>query len=139
MGWRQRVVRATPLFVGAVFVACLAGCHPIIWRPDLGGAMRLAARENRIVVVAYWSDFNSDCERMEDEVFRSPAVVKLIGGTVPVRLHAPWNRQWAREAGVRSVPSFVAYDPSGRILRRHEGPLDEAGFRAFIVAANLSR
>lgn len=139
MGWRSRVLQATPILMGAALAMSGAGCSPIVWRPDLGGAMRLAARENRIVIAAYWSDFNPDCERMEDEVFRSSGVVELMGGTVPVRLSAPWNRQWAREAGVSTVPSFVAYDPSGKILRRHEGRMDEAGFRAFIVAANLSR
>jgi hypothetical protein len=139
MGWSLRALRMAAILVGAAVGASLAGCHPIVWRPDLGGAMRLAARENRIVIVAYWSDLNRDCERMENDVFRSPAVVELMGGTVPVRLSAMWNRDWAREAGVSTVPSFVAYDPSGKILRRHEGPLDEPGFRAFLVAANLSR
>jgi hypothetical protein len=139
MGWSKRAPRMAAILLGAAFGAALAGCQPIVWRPDLGGAMRLAARENRIVIVAYWSDFNRDCERMDEQVFRSPAVVELMGGTVPVRLPARWNRDWAREAGVSAVPSFVAYDPSGKILRRHEGPLDEPGFRAFLVAANLSR
>jgi hypothetical protein len=115
------------------------GCSRIVWRPDLGGAMQLAARENRIVVVAYWSAINGDCDRMEYEVFASPDVYDTMTGTVPVRLDAWLNKDWARQAQVATVPSFVIYAPNGELLKRHEGSMTEPEFRAFVVAGKLAR
>jgi hypothetical protein len=117
----------------------VSGCaNQLFWRPDLGGAMNLAAREDRFVVVSYWSDFNDDCIRMDQTVFRSPQVLEIMKGTVPVRLIAGFNNEWARQVGVSRPPAFVVYGPEGQLLRRHEGYLDEASFRGFIVAAKLS-
>ena len=128
-----------PRFV-LLLVAAVGGCSPqLMWRPDLGGAAQLAARENRFVVVAYWSALNRDCAEMEQTVFQLKEVISTMAGTVPVRLDARLNRAWARQAGVSRVPSFVVYAPDRRLLRRHEGFMNEATFRGFIVAAKLSR
>ena len=124
------VVSSTSLF---------SGCSRIVWRPDLGGAYDLAARENRIIIVAYWSSFNSDCSTMESEVFTSGDVYDTMAGTVPVRLDSLTNKKWAEQVGVSVVPSFVAIAPDGRILRRHEGYMKEPAFRAFVVAAKMAK
>ena len=135
----SNVWRCVPMALCPVLAITLAGCGTkLVWRPDLGGAMQLATRENRFVVVAYWSALNADCMEMERTVFQSQDVVDIMAGTVPVRLDPLLHKAWAREAGVSRVPSFVVYAPDGRILRRHEGFLDEAAFRGFIVAAKLS-
>ena len=131
--------RYGPLALSLALATPTAGCGAkLVWRPDLGGAMQLATRENRFVVVAYWSALNADCLEMERTVFQSQDVVDIMAGTVPVRLSPVLHKAWAREVGVNRVPSFVVYAPDGRILRRHEGFLDEAAFRGFIVAAKLS-
>ncbi|UCG15298.1 MAG: thioredoxin family protein [Phycisphaerales bacterium] len=133
------VRRCGPMTLCVAVVTTMTGCGTkLVWRPDLGGAMQLASRENRFVVVAYWSALNADCMEMERTVFQSQDVVDIMAGTVPVRLSPMLHKAWAREAGVNRVPSFVVYAPDGRILRRHEGFLDEAAFRGFIVAAKLS-
>ncbi len=139
---RARILRSFAGVVTLTMPVLLSGCGgKIVWRPDLGGAMDLAAREDRIVIVAYWSTFNRDCMKMDQTVFRSDRVVEVMAGTVPVRLDAAFsqNQAWAREVGVGRIPSFVAYGPTGALLRRHEGYLEEAAFRAFVVAARLSQ
>lgn len=133
--------RITPLtrLVLLSLASLLSGCaNQLFWRPDLGGAMNLAAREDRIIVVSYWSDFDDDCIRMDQTVFRSPQVLETMKGTVPVRLIAGFNNEWARQAGVSRPPAFVVYGPDGRLLRRKQGYMDEGTFRGFIVAAKLS-
>jgi thiol:disulfide interchange protein len=108
------------------------------WRPDLGGAMRLAAQRNTIVVAAYWSTFNKDCQQMEDEVFTHPDVVATLKSTIPVRLEAWSNKDFAKTYSLRTVPSFVVFAPDGRVLRVTEGFLNEGRFRGMIEAARLS-
>jgi hypothetical protein len=115
-----------------------AGCAGPAWRPDLGGALRLAARDNRVVVVAYWSDFDADCRRMDSEVFTNSKVRATLQTTIPVRLSAALNRSFAEQHGLTGVPAFVVFAPDGRVLRKTQGYLNEGRFRGFVEAARLS-
>jgi len=114
------------------------GCSNTVWRPDLGGAMRLAAERNQIVVVQYYSPFNGDCWRMEDEVFTVPEVEQSLRTVIPVRINALLDRSFEREFGLAIIPSFVAIAPDGAELRRASGYLDADRFRAFVDLSRLS-
>jgi len=113
------------------------GCSQVFWRPDLGGAMRLAAERNQIVVVAYWSALNEDCIKMEEDVFRNREVVRCLNGTVPVKLSALTSQRFADEYGLTIVPSFVLFAPGGQVLRVAQGYMDESRFRGMVEAARL--
>ena len=122
----------------AVVLPALGGCAGPAWRPDLGGALRLAAREDRIVVVAYWSDWDADCRRMDREVFALPKVQETLETTIPVRLPSAFNRSFAERLGFTAVPAFAVFAPDGRLLRKTQGYLNEGRFRGFVEAAKLS-
>jgi hypothetical protein len=115
-----------------------SGCSTVHWRPDLGGALRMAGERNTIVVVAYWSTFNKECWDMETQVFTHPDVETALRSTIPVRLDAWSNKKFAEEYGVRKVPTFIIFAPDGRVLRTSEGFLNEGRFRGMIEAARLS-
>lgn len=124
-----------------ILLFCLVlatGCSEVRWRPDLGGAMRLAAERNQMVLVAYWSALNPDCQRMEREVFTNPAVREALRGAIPVRLDALLNRRFAETYGLRTVPSFIIFAPDGRILRTAEGYADEGRFRGIIESSRFA-
>ncbi|MHC4093784.1 MAG: hypothetical protein ACYSVY_26515, partial [Planctomycetota bacterium] len=70
----------------ALLLVGVGGCSDIIWRGDLGGAQRQAAKDGRLVLVYYGSAFNQDCARMDRTVFRSREVIDTMAGTIPVRL-----------------------------------------------------
>lgn len=122
----------------AVLPIVISGCGGPFWRPDLGGAMRLAAEQRRMVLVAYWSPFNDGCARMERDVFSLKEVQETMLETILVRLNASTNRKFAEEHGLHAVPSFVIFAPDGRTLRVAQGFLNEGRFRGFIQAARLS-
>lgn len=117
----------------------LTGCGGIHWRPDLGGALRQASRTNRLVVVAYWSAFDSQCRDMERDVFSLPEVHDSLAQTVPVRLASWSNRKFAETYGLSKVPSFVVLAPDGRMLRVVQGYVSEGRFRGMIAAAWLNQ
>ncbi|MFQ5491019.1 MAG: hypothetical protein ACE5GE_09885 [Phycisphaerae bacterium] len=117
----------------------LGGCGEIIWRGDLAGAQRQASRDGRLVVVYYSALLNRDCQIMDSRVFLNGDVIKTLAGTIPVRLEAAWHRRWADQLGIRQIPSFVIYGQDGKAIRIRQGPMDEAQFRAFIVAGKLNR
>lgn len=124
---------------GVVCLACcLTGCSEIRWRPDLGGALRLAAERNQVVVVQVWSPFNSECVRMEEEVFSRKEVKETMLSVIPVRLDAAFNRRFQEDYGLYGIPSFAVFGPDGSLLRSTNGFMDEGRFRAFVEVSRLS-
>jgi len=121
------------------FLIGTCGCGQIIWRGDLGGAQRQAAKDGRLVLVYYGSPLNSDCARMDRTVFSTPEVIDTMAGTIPVRLDPLWHRRWARRLGIGRVPSFVIYGPDGQVINIRQGAMNEAQFRAFVVGGKLNR
>ncbi len=117
----------------------LSGCSRIPWRPDLGGALRQAARTNRLVVVAYWSDFDAQCQEMDRDVFSLQEVRDSLAETIPVRLASWANRKFADSYGITKVPSFVVMGPNGQVLRILQGYVSEGRFRGMIEAAKLNQ
>lgn len=116
----------------------LSGCSQVRWRPDLGGAMRLAGRTNRMVFVTYWSAFNAECARMDREVFSQEDVAASVNTAIPVRLDAVFNRSFARETGIGEPPAIVILAPDGRVLRTLNGYADEGRVRGAIEAARFA-
>ena len=133
----QWLLRVTFL-VAMLCTLSTTGCGKIFWRPDLGGAMRLAAEQNRVVILAFWSPLNRDCIRMSWEVFSREEVQESLRGTIPVRVDALFSSKLREEYGLRVVPSFIAFGPDGSILKVATGYLNEARFRGFVEAAKLS-
>lgn len=122
----------------AVFTAWLCGCGAPLWRPDLGGAQRLAAERNQVVIVQVYSPFSADCWRMANEVFADPDVQQSLRTVIPVRINALWDNGFRRDHGLVAIPSFVALAPDGTELRQAGGYLDADGFRAFVELSKLS-
>ncbi len=116
-----------------------AGCSQVFWRPDLGGAMRLAAERNQIVFVAYWSMFDEECNRMDERVFTHPDVVRSLRSTINVKLPSLTNKDFATRYGLPGPPAFVLFAPDGRVLRIESGYLNEGRLRGIIESARLVR
>jgi len=123
--------------LAAAVLLSAGGCSRVFWRPDLGGALRLAAERNQIVVVSYWSVLDADCIRMDDQVFRNKDVVDCLRNTIPVRLSALTSQKFAEDCGLTMVPAFVIFGPDGQILRTAQGYMNEARFRGMVEAARL--
>ena len=121
-----------------LLLASSVACNTVRWRANLRGAFREAAEDGRMVVVWYWQPLNNDCRTMDRTVFRTEEVLKQMQTTVPVRLHADFSKKWAAENGIAQVPSFIAYTPEGKFLRRREGIMDADQFLAFLAVARLS-
>jgi thiol:disulfide interchange protein len=131
----RRTLGATATIALGLFCT---GCSQVFWRPDLGGAMRMAGQRNQVVLVAYWSALNEDCMRMDREVFTDDQVVETLRGVVPVKLSTLTSQRFAEDYGLTTVPSFVIFGPEGQVLRTSAGYMDEASFRGMVQAAKMS-
>jgi thiol:disulfide interchange protein len=105
----------------------------------LGGALRQASRTNRLVVVAYWSAFDAQCQEMDRDVFSTQEVHDSLADTIPVRLASWSNRKFAESYGITQVPSFVVLGPDGRVQRIMQGYMSEGRFRGMIEAVKLNQ
>jgi hypothetical protein len=122
-----------------VLAATCPGCSDVIWRPDMDGAKRDAANDGRVVLVYYASQMNRNSVQMDTTVFRDPAVIDAMSGTIPVRVDALFYKGWAEELGITEIPAFAVYGPDGSLIGLRQGLMNEAQFRAFVIGSKLSK
>ena len=135
----MRIIRCclVPLFV---CIPIWSGCAGPQWNMDATRAARLAARENRPVLVYYRSGVCRFCARMEREVFTNPEVLERLDDFVLLRRDFGLWREEAKNFGVTGTPGFVARRPNGtRIGAPVVGHMSAAEFRAFLAAARLQK
>lgn len=127
---RLPLVLATALILGACADPPEARTSPpagpvregeIAWLTDYRSAMDSAAAQDRPVIIDFYTDWCTFCQRMDREAFRDPEVVGEAKGFVMLKVNAEKDRALASRFGVRAYPHFVFLSPSGRTLRSVEG------------------
>lgn len=103
-----------------------------IWNdPDKG--LKIAAEENKRVLVYIWSRYCTFCARMEREVFPNETVRQTIFKYyVPVVIDIDSKREMAYKYGATLTPTFIFLDKNGNILGRSIGYKDASRFNSLL-------
>ena len=64
------------------------------WVENLSEGMRLAAQQQKLVLVHFWTETCEPCRRLETYVFPHPQVIEAMAANyVPVKINARSNRE----------------------------------------------
>ena len=125
-----RHIIATALLV----VACQQGTkaqETMPWAPTIEVARQVAARQNQLVLVHFWSRACAPCIRLEQTVFNDPKVAHSIGRDyVPVKVNVDDFPATAGQFGIERMPTDVVMTSDGQILSRGDSPGTPAEFIA---------
>lgn len=129
------MARSMAAVTAAVGLVVLAACLPADDGPwfdgDLAAARRAAAERDTLVMLELRTDWCSWCRRLDTDTFSEPAVRRLLGDLVAVRLDAEGEgRALARELGVEAYPTIVFSDAGGAEVDRIVGFLPPDRFVA---------
>lgn len=127
------------VLVGLVLLCLFAprlvvGAEPAIpWRTDFEAALREAEERNLPLILHFYADWCMPCQKMESTVFGTDAVRKLLRTHfVSAKLNSEKNQHLVRAYGFEILPTDLVIDPrNGRLLARHSGYLDQAGYLNF--------
>lgn len=127
-GWGRWVPAVFVLvLIGVYFVAQRQVEPPPEWGHDFEKAMASAAKEDRPVVAAFYSEGCPPCAAMDRSVLRDEKVREELTDFVPVRVNMWREREIANRMGVMGTPTFLVVSATGQVRARCEGfqPVDD--------------
>ena len=128
------------LLLVALSWAALLGCAGPQWEYDSGRAFRRAQRDNRLVLIEYFSGVCRYSIQMDREVFTDPKVRGRLVDFVCLRQDFGLNQVRAKQLGITGTPGFVVCRPNGTVIGTPQiGFMDVAEFRAFLASSRLQR
>lgn len=112
-----------PLITIFLNFAAIASAADISWESDLRAARDRAERENKLLLLHFYSDQCKWCDRLEAGAFRDPSVVEAIAKNyVAVKIHAGQNPNVARTFRITGYPTDVIVTPQGAALSHRISP-----------------
>ncbi len=120
-------VLAVALLVGGSPRAASAPVPPAVsihWEKSFDGALRKARRAGKPVIVDFWADWCSWCDRLNRTTYADPSVARQAQAFVAVKVNTEGSRREldvAIKYEVTQLPTIVFLSPAGRLLWRVNG------------------
>lgn len=106
----------------------------IAWQTNLSSALSEARAEHKLVVVDFSASWCPPCIAMKHEVWPNPRVATTVNKSfVPVTVDVDHDDGLSDRYNVSGIPAVLVLDPSGRVVRRHDGYLPLDGMLQFLA------
>jgi thiol-disulfide isomerase/thioredoxin len=110
----------------AAVITMTAGSHAqaeIAWQTNLRAAHSQAKAEGKLLLLHFYSDNCSWCERLEAGSFRAPQVGEAVQKDfIPVKVHADRNPKLTEMFKVTKFPTDVIVSTTGEVLSHSVSP-----------------
>jgi len=95
----------------------------IRWSQNLEQAQAEARRQNKPVLVHFWSYSCAPCMKLERYVFNNPEVGAAVSQSViPVKVNVDQNPDLARNFAIKRIPTDIFLTANGKELQRRTSP-----------------
>ncbi|QEG21108.1 thioredoxin family protein [Mariniblastus fucicola] len=106
----------------------------IQWLSNVEKAKKIAAAQNKLVLLHFDASWCRPCKALETYVYRSSAVKNAIAeNVVPVKLDADYELNLVNEYDVSMVPFDVIITPGGRVITERRSPADAENYAKMIA------
>ncbi len=133
---------AAPLFLMTVstFALVASSAHAeIAWRDNLRTAHAEAEAEGKQLLLHFYTDNCSWCEKLEAGAFQSRQVHESVQQhVVPVKVHAEENPKLTEMFSVQKFPTDVIVTVQGETLSHSVSPQDPSSYVAMLDAAGTT-
>lgn len=107
----------------------------LTWEDSMDAALARAKKENKYVLLDFYTDWCGWCKRLDRDVFAKDSFKSAAGQVIGVKINAEKsqeNRALAQGFGVSSYPRLFVLDKEGRTLERIKGYLSLQDFTALV-------
>ncbi len=86
------------------------------WYTDLGQAKRVAAKEDKLLLVYFWASHSGPCQKMDANVWQNSEVNKLGDNFVCVKVDVEKELDVLKQYPVLLVPTIIFMDAGGKVI-----------------------
>lgn len=112
---------------------------PTKWHTDVSEAKAIAAKEDRPVLVYFWTTWCTYCEKYNKKVYTDPAVQEELDGYEKLAINLDTDRPAAtrmiQRYNVNYPPQHVVVTPDGEVVRSLPGYASRDDFLTFLKRA----
>jgi len=109
------------------------------WRTDIDEAQRIAAEENKPLLIYFWTTWCTYCEDYNANAYSNPNVLKQLDDFVLLAVNLEDNSQQAGQLQQRYdanyPPQHVAVTPDGEVLVEINGYAETDAFQGYLDEA----
>jgi thioredoxin-related protein len=92
------------------------------WTNDLSGALKSAQKSHKLVLVDVYTSHCGWCQRLDQETFRNPGVIREIGGKyLFVKVNAEIERAKVKPYPINGYPTMLLLNGSGKLVGSYSG------------------
>jgi thioredoxin-related protein len=115
-------MRKIALLIGLMFVlGCAqhqeaAVANTIDWIKDISVAQELAKKENKPILIDFYTEWCGWCKRMEKDTYSNAKVQDSLKQFVCVKIDAEQNRDLAKKYKINGFPSTAFLKSNGELI-----------------------
>jgi len=94
---------------------------PLAWVASVDEALAQARSDKKPVLIEFHVTYQQWCRTLEEKTLSDPAIVRLSGKFVCVRLNGQEQQDLVKKYGVKSYPTVVYLNPKGEVIDRQIG------------------
>lgn len=102
----------------------------ITWNSDYQAGMKLAAQQNKPVLIAFTTSWCPPCQYMKKDVYTNPAVSKAAEAFVPIIIDPEKETALADQYKITAYPTYIFLQPDGKIIETTVGSASPEDFAA---------
>lgn len=89
---------------------------------DFSAALRRAKKENRLVMVDFYTDWCGWCKKLDKETYGDARVAEALRDVISIKVNAEKGGEAvAEQYRVRGFPTVIFVSASGEVVRKVEG------------------
>ena len=89
---------------------------------EFSSALSLAKKENRLVMVDFYTDWCGWCKKLDKETYGDARVAEALRDVISIKVNAEKGGEAvAEQYRVRGFPTVIFVSGSGEVVRRVEG------------------
>jgi thiol-disulfide isomerase/thioredoxin len=128
----NRLAHLTILLSALVVLSCGSEKKPlpeeIIFQTDYDVALKMASRENKPVIIDFYTDWCKWCKVLDTVTYVDPLVIGMSADNIFVKINAEVDTALAGEYSIAGYPTIVVAGPDGKEMDRIWGYLPPTDF-----------
>lgn len=119
--------------LAAIFTASvsMAAAQSIAYTKTWSAAKAQAGKENKLVMLDFWTTWCGYCRQMASTTLKDKSVVQKSKSLVPLRLNAEAEgKELAKRYQISSYPAYIFVDSNGSVFGRVQGAMSASAFNS---------